>query len=132
MVKRNIPLIAKIPGMEGIAEYLQNEIKEQQTQSLKPKQRVREENETQVETKPALENSGIAELLTKEFDKEKIKTVSEILVMLAQISSISNFKNLWESSQGWLRRSTKRNAKICFWKLKRSKKNDSSSTVQKL
>lgn len=84
MVKRNIPLIAKIPGMEGIAEYLQNEINEQQTQYAKPNQKVRVESPAQVETKPASDNTGLHELLAKEFDKEKLKTISEILVMLAK------------------------------------------------
>jgi len=84
MVKRNIPLIAKIPGGEGIAEFLQKETQEQQTQYVRPSRKVKAESEVHVEPTETSENSGIADLLTKEFDKEKLKTVSEILVMLAK------------------------------------------------
>lgn len=100
MVKRNVPLIAKIPGMEGIAEYVQNEIQEQQTEYPKLKQKPKIESEFQAKTKVASENPGIAELINKEFDKEKIKSISEILVSLAKKPESI------ETAKAYLRRQT--------------------------
>lgn len=84
LLRRGIPLISKIPGAEGLAELLKKE--EKANSAIVPRKM---ETKVPIDSNPSAANENIesqnaANILAKEFSKDKMSAVSSILVSLAK------------------------------------------------
>lgn len=84
LLRRGIPLISKIPGAEGLAELLKKE--EKANSAMAPRKM---ETKVPVDSNPSVgnentESQSAANILAKEFSKDKMNAVSSILVSLAK------------------------------------------------
>jgi len=97
VVRRGIPFIAKFPGAEGLAKLLDenDQMAEGERESYFFKKKAKKsivaeinptpsQNAARTEVQETSETLNIAQMLEKEFSKEKMGAISEILVALAK------------------------------------------------
>lgn len=84
LIRRNIPLISKIPGAKGIADLIKKEEEENRETVLKITEAKKPESTNQSVVQENPESQSVANILAKEFSKEKMSAVSGILVSLAK------------------------------------------------
>jgi hypothetical protein len=87
-IRRGIPFIAKIPGAEGIMKFLEeNDLVSEspgKTYFVSDKLRKKARQENQSSSHESPETISTAQILNKEFSKDKMNAISEILVSLAK------------------------------------------------
>ncbi len=97
VVRRGIPFIAKFPGAEGLAKLLEenDQMAEGERESYFFKKKAKKsivpentplptQNHVRTEVAESSDTLNIAQMLEKEFSKEKMGAISEILVALAK------------------------------------------------
>jgi hypothetical protein len=84
LIRRGIPLISKIPGAKGFAELIKKEEQENRETVFKRSEVKKAEHANQFIVQENPESQSITNILAKEFSKDKLNTISEILVSLAK------------------------------------------------
>ena len=84
LIRRGIPLISKIPGAKGLAELIKKEEQENRETVFKRSEVKKAESANQFVVQENTESQSMAKILDKEFSKDKMSAISEILVSLAK------------------------------------------------
>lgn len=88
IIRRGIPFIAKFPGAEGLLKFLEeNDLvsdSEDKTYFYSKKHRRKAREENQSNSQESTEAISTAQILDKEFSKDKISAISGILLSLAK------------------------------------------------
>ena len=87
-IRRGVPFIAKIPGAEGILKFLEeNDLvseSAEKTYFVSDKLRKKTRQENQSNSQESIEAISTAQILDKEFSKDKMSAISGILLSLAK------------------------------------------------